>query len=54
MLNKLIKEEQELDKIKDDIAMRIGYKIIELRCLFQKYDEAEKRFADLVKKARQN
>ena len=41
-------KEQDLDKTKDEIAMRIGYHVLEIRNLLRKYEEAEKEFAKSV------
>ena len=41
-------KEQQLDKTKDEIAMRIGYHVLEISNLLQKYIEAEKEFAKSV------
>ena len=37
-------KEQELDKIKDELAMRIGYSMVQLYSLMNRYIEEEKKF----------
>ena len=41
-------KEQELDKTKDEIAMHIGYHILEIRNLLCEYIEKEKEFYESV------
>ena len=52
MIDELIKKEQELDKTKDEIAMRIGYKVLEISNLLNQYKEAEKPFLEMLEKAK--
>ena len=37
-------KEQELDKTKDELAMRIGYAVVQLYGLMNQYIEEEKKF----------
>ena len=37
-------KEQELDKIKDELAMRIGYSVVQFYGLMNRYIEEEKKF----------
>ena len=37
-------KEQELDKIKDELAMRIGYSVVQLYRLMNRYIGEEKKF----------
>ena len=37
-------KEQELDKTKDELAMRIGYAVVQLYGLINRYEEEEKKF----------
>ena len=37
-------KEQELDKTKDELAMRIGYAVVQLYGLINQYIEKEKKF----------
>ena len=37
-------KEQELDKTKDELAIRIGYAVVELYGLVNRYIEEEKKF----------
>lgn len=42
-------KEQELDKTKDELAMRIGYEVVQLYRLMNQYIEEEKKFYEWVR-----
>ena len=42
-------KEQELDKKKDEIAMQMGYTILDLVMLLNQYKEEERKFQEWVK-----
>lgn len=39
-------KEQELDKTKDELAMRIGYAVVQLYGLMNRYEDAERKFQE--------
>ena len=43
-------KEQELDKTKDELAMRIGYAVVQLYGLMNRYIEEEKKFYEWARK----
>ena len=44
--------EQNLDKTRDEIAMRIGYTVVQLYGLINQYAEAEKKFYEWARQER--
>ena len=48
-----IKKEQELDKNKDIIAQKVGYKLLEIFNLMHQYEQIEKEFQEWVKENEQ-
>ena len=45
-------KEQELDKTKDELAMRIGYAVVQLYGLINQYIEEEKKFNEWARQER--
>lgn len=39
-------KEQELDKTKDELAMRIGYAVVQLYGLMNRYEDSERKFQE--------